>query len=34
MFDLLNDAHSKYYAPSEHLAVDKIAVFFQGEGNF
>jgi hypothetical protein len=27
---LINDAYSKYYAPSEHLAVDEVTVFFKG----
>jgi hypothetical protein len=28
--DLLNDANSKYFAPSEHLAVDEVTVIFKG----
>jgi hypothetical protein len=28
--DLLNDAHSKYYTPSENLTVDKFITVFNG----
>jgi hypothetical protein len=34
VFDFLNDAYSKYYAPSEHLAVDEVKVLFKGRVNF
>jgi hypothetical protein len=27
---MLNDTYSKYYAPSEHLAVDEVMVLFKG----
>jgi len=27
---LINNAYSKYYAPFEHLVVDKVTVFFKG----
>jgi hypothetical protein len=27
---MLNDAYSKYYASSEHLAVDEVTVLFKG----
>jgi hypothetical protein len=30
VFDMLNDAYSKYYAPSEHLAVDEVTVLYKG----
>jgi hypothetical protein len=30
VFDMLNDAYSKYYAPSEHLAMDEVIVLFKG----
>jgi hypothetical protein len=30
VFDMLNDAYSKYYAPFEHLAVDEGIVLFKG----
>jgi hypothetical protein len=30
VFDMLNDAYSKYYDPSEHLAVDEVIVLFKG----
>jgi hypothetical protein len=33
IFDMLNDAYSKYYAPSELLAVDSYSTF-QAVGNF
>jgi hypothetical protein len=26
VFDMMNDAYSKYYVPSEHLAVDEVIV--------
>jgi hypothetical protein len=26
---MLNNIHSKYYAPSEHLAVDEVTVLFK-----
>jgi hypothetical protein len=29
--DMLNDTYSKYYALSEHLAVDKVIVSFNGQ---
>jgi hypothetical protein len=29
VFDLLNDTYSKYYTPSEHLAVYKVTVLFK-----
>jgi hypothetical protein len=28
--NLLNDAHSKYYAPSEYLAVGKVMLLLKG----
>jgi hypothetical protein len=31
---MLNDTHSKYYAPPEHVAVDKIVLFFKENINF
>jgi hypothetical protein len=31
---MLNDANSKYYAPSEHLALDEVTVLFKERGNF
>jgi hypothetical protein len=31
--DSLNEAYSKYYTPSEHLAVDEIIVLFKGRLN-
>jgi hypothetical protein len=34
VFDSMNDAYSKYYSPSEHLAVDEIIVLFKGRLNF
>jgi hypothetical protein len=30
IFYLFNNAYSKYYAPSEHLAVDEIIVLSRG----
>ena len=30
LFDILNDKFSKFYKPSEHLAVDKFTVKFKG----
>jgi hypothetical protein len=30
VFDKLNDAHAKYYNPTENVAVDVIAVLFKG----
>jgi hypothetical protein len=30
----MNDAYSKYYSPSEYLAVDKVIVLFRGRVNF
>ena len=30
LFDILNDKFSKFYNPSEHLAVDKVIVKFKG----
>jgi hypothetical protein len=30
-FYMLNDANSKYYAPSEHVAVDEVTVLFKGQ---
>jgi hypothetical protein len=29
IFDMLNNAYSKYYAPSEHVAVDEVIVLFK-----
>jgi hypothetical protein len=29
IFDMLNNAHAKYYSPIEHLATDKITVMFK-----
>jgi hypothetical protein len=26
IFDMLNDAYTKYYSPAEHLAVDEVIV--------
>jgi hypothetical protein len=34
VFDSLNDTYSKYYVPSEHLAVDEIFVLFKSRVNF
>ena len=31
VFDILNDKSSKFYNPSEHLAVDKVIVKFKGK---
>jgi hypothetical protein len=28
--DQLSDAYAKFYAPSEHLAMDEVAVLFKG----
>jgi len=30
LFDILNEKFSKFYSPSEHLAVDKVIVKFKG----
>ena len=30
LFDILNDKISKFYSPSEHLAVDEVIVNFKG----
>ena len=30
LFDILNDKFSKFYNPSEHLAVDEVIVKFKG----
>jgi hypothetical protein len=29
-FDKLSDMYAKYYGPTEHLAIDEIAVLFTG----
>jgi hypothetical protein len=29
--DMLNEAYSKHYTASEHLAVDKVIVIFKGQ---
>jgi hypothetical protein len=34
IFYLLNNAYSKYYTPSEHLAVDKVTVLFKVQVTF
>jgi hypothetical protein len=34
IFDMLNDVYSKYYAPTEHLTVDKVIVLYKGKVNF
>jgi hypothetical protein len=34
IFDILNDAFSKYYASTEHLAADEVIMLFKGRVNF
>ena len=34
VFDKLNEAHAKFYNPSEHLAVEKVIVKFKGRAIF
>jgi hypothetical protein len=34
IFDMLYNAYSKYYSPSEHLAVGEVTVIFRGGGHF
>jgi hypothetical protein len=34
IFGMLNDADSKYYAPTEHLTVDEVIVLYKGKVNF
>jgi hypothetical protein len=34
IFKLRNSIYLKYFASSEHLAVEEVAVLFQGAGNF
>jgi hypothetical protein len=34
IFDILNDAFSTYYTPTEYLAVDEVIVLFKGRVNF
>jgi hypothetical protein len=31
---MLNNIYSKYYAPTEHLTVDKVMVLYKGKVNF
>jgi len=30
LFDILNEKFSKFYSPSEHLAIDEVIVKFKG----
>jgi hypothetical protein len=34
IFYLLNNAYSKYYTLSEHVAVDEVTVLFKGQVTF
>jgi hypothetical protein len=34
VFDMLNVAYSKFYNPSEHLAIDEVIVLFKGKISF
>jgi hypothetical protein len=34
VFDMLNVTYSKFYNPSEHLAIDKVIVLFKGKAAF
>ena len=34
LFEILNKTFSKFYSPSEYLAVDEVIVWFKGRGIF
>ena len=34
LFEILNSTFSKFYNPSENLAIDEVIFFLQGKGDF